>query len=470
MTSAPRRRRLDLSLVLALGALLLVLATGVLLFLDLRERRRIERHLRFAGIEDEARFFEEVAAYAAIRKKVLDEYVEPVEPQEFLLDALDGGVRALDAHSRLIRPEDQAAVEEQARGEYHGIGVRIDRAAPALTVLYPLEGSPADLAGLRPGDRIVRIDEEELGPADHAHGIEILKGRGNTRVLLQVVNDEEPGAKPRSVEAWRQPVPEPSVRHPRALGPGVGYLAIAGFTPQTKLELLRGLEFLEQGGARSFVLDLRQNGGGSYDAAVECARLFVPEGVIVSERGRGLEQQVLRAVAREALFAGRPLAVLVDRATASAAEILAGALQDHGLAVLLGERTYGKGVVQSTQEIPGLLQGQRLGLRLTTEYYFTPLGRNFESRGNGPHGAGGLLPDLLVPSDERTLARVRAWIDDLDVPEKHREGVERYAARVGREFFDEKLLEEDQLVLAAQALLSGERPRALRLPRQLLER
>ncbi|MBK9384964.1 MAG: S41 family peptidase [Planctomycetes bacterium] len=470
MAPAAPRRRFDLAVLLSFGALVLVLATVALLVLDLRERRRLERHLRFADVEDEARFFEEAATYAALRRRVLDGYVEPVESRELLLDALDGGVRALDPHSRLIRPEDQAAVEEQARGEYHGIGVRIDRAEPALTVLYPLEGSPADLAGLRPGDRILRIDEEELGPEDHQHGVEILKGRGNTRVLLRVINAEEPDAPPRVVEAWRQPVPEPAVRHPRPLRSGrVGYVALTGFTPQTKLELLRAMDQLQLAGARSFVLDLRQNGGGSYDAAIECARLFVPHGTIVSERRRGLETEVVRAIPAEARFAGIPLAVLVDRATASAAEILAGALQDHGLAVLLGERTYGKGVVQSTQQITQLIDGLTLGLRLTTEYYFTPLGRNFESRGAGTHG-GGLLPDLLVPSEESAIARVRAWMDDLDIPEKHREAVERLSVRSGRPALDERILEEDQLVLAALELLDSSTAVALRLPRPLLQR
>ncbi|MBL8898668.1 MAG: S41 family peptidase, partial [Planctomycetes bacterium] len=464
MAPAAPRRRFDLAVPLSFGALVLVLATIALLVLDLRERRRLERHLRFADAEDEERFLEEAATYAAIRKRVLEGYVEPVEPRELLLDALDGGVRALDPHSRLIRPEDQAAVEEQARGEYHGIGVRIDRAEPALTVLYPLEGSPADLAGLRPGDRIVRIDEEELGPADHQHGVEVLKGRGNTRVLLRVVNAEDPEARARVVEAWRQPVPEPSVRHPRSLRAGrVGYVALTAFTPQTKLELIRALEQLALAGAKSFVLDLRQNGGGSYDAAIACARLFVPAGTIVSERRRGVDTEVVRANPAEARFAGTPLALLVDRATASAAEILAGALQDHGLAVLLGERTYGKGVVQSTEQLPPLIEGLTLGLRLTTEYYFTPLGRNFESRGAGTHG-GGLLPDLLVPSDEREIARVRAWMDDLDIPEKHRAGVERMVARTGRAALDERILEEDQLILAALDLLDTSTAVALRLP------
>lgn len=465
MPPAPRRRRFDLAVLLALGALLLVLATAVLLIIDLQERRRIEQHLRFAEVGDEAAFFEEAATYAAIRKHVLDTYVDPVDPHKFLLDALDGAVRALDPHSRLIRAEDQAAVEELARGEYHGIGVRIDGAGPALTVLYPLGGSPADLAGLRPGDRILKIDEDEVDPKEHAFAIELLTGGGRTRVMLQVSNEEEDGGRPRTVEAWRQPVAEPSVRHPRLIGAtmAVGYVAIASFTPNTGTELKLAFERLQSEGALGFVIDLRQNGGGSYDAAIDCARLFIKNGVIVSERRRGLETNVQIANEAAARFADKPLALLIDRSTASASEILAGALQDHGRAVLIGERSYGKGVVQSTQRIPGV----NLGVRLTTEYYFTPLGRNFESRGAGTHG-GGLIPDLLVPSEDAHIARVREWIRSVDIPEHHRAAVDRYTARTGHTALDEALLTEDQLVLTALDLLEGRPPRPLQLPRRNL--
>lgn len=327
-------------------------------------------------------------------------YVDPVNQDRLLDGAIRGMVGTLDPHSSYLNAEEYAALESDTTGQFAGIGVEIDVRGDYLTVIVPIEGSPAARAGMRAGDEFLEIDGRDARGIALDEAVRRMRGAPGSRVRMLM--RRRGVADPLRMELTREVVHLASVEG-RLLGEGVAYAQVRSFQERTSDELSRTLDRLTQqagGRLRGLVLDLRDNPGGLLDEGVFVADEFLREGVIVSTRGRdGAAQDEARAHA-----AGTrpdfPLVVLVNGSTASAAEIVAGALQDHRRALVVGTRTFGKGSVQSVIDLP-----DGGALKLTIARYFTPSGRSIQALGIAPDVLADAepppAPDPSAPAAER---------------------------------------------------------------------
>ena len=341
------------------------------------------------AVPRDAARFKALDAFAQALATVQTSYVDPVDEKKLLQDAARGMLHNLDPHSTFLPPKRYQQLRQDTEGEFGATGIallpgEIDDAKPRVPP-YPsideiMEGSPADVAGLQLDDRITAIDgapTAEPGRVLRDAGAweTKLRGPSGTRVTVSVLRT---GWKdPRTFTLVRAQLKQPTVKH-KVLEKGIGYLAITRFAEATSADTAASLAQLrQQGGLDVLVLDLRNDPGGLVDQAVLVADQFLDSGTIVSIRGRsGTENQTAH---KGGLATQVPVIALVDQGTASAAEILAGALRDHGRAKLVGQPTYGKGTVQTFYDLEG-----GAGLKLTTARYFTPKGNSLESKGINP--------------------------------------------------------------------------------------
>jgi len=311
-------------------------------------------------------------------------YVEEVSQEELVYGAVKGMVRALDPHSGFLTPEEYKDIKVETQGEFGGIGVEVEFRDGRLMVIAPVHGSPAEKAGLRAGDAIVAIEGNSTANMSLDDAIHRMRGKPGTRVRITVERAEWP--RGREIEIVRDVIRTVAVTS-QMLEPGYGYIAIKQFnekvTKQTEEQLV-GLERQAGGKLRGLILDLRNNPGGLFDQAVRVADLFLESGIIVKTVGRyGKVLDEERARPR-GTHSGFPMIVLVNAGSASASEIVAGALQDHGRAVIVGTRAFGKGSVQTLIEFPQ----DGSALKLTIARYYTPKGRSIQERG--------IQPDVVV--------------------------------------------------------------------------
>jgi carboxyl-terminal processing protease len=323
---------------------------------------------------------EEIQRYVAVYRAIKDAYVEPIDDQALMKAALRGLLSDLDPHSAYLEQDEAEDLEEQTEGAYSGVGVEIEqRADGSILVIAPIDGTPAQRAGLRPGDVIIAIDGQPLAKAGADAVSRDLRGEAGTTVTVTLLRSGE--ALPRDLEITREIIRITSVSS-RMLEPGYGYLRISTFQADTGPQVQRQLRALsrQSGGQLSgLVLDLRSNPGGLLNAAVEAADALLEKGLIVSTKGRLPYSNANYHAKAGDLIAGAPVVVLVDAGTASAAEVLAGALRDHQRAVVMGSRTFGKGSVQTV--VP-LENGD--SVKLTTARYFTPNGKSIQALGIRP--------------------------------------------------------------------------------------
>ncbi len=387
--------------------------------------------------------------FAEVRDFAREAFVREVTDEQLLNDALRGMLAGLDPYSRYYGPSETEELVRQTGGRYRGIGAVFRTPVEEGLVLYPLPDSPALRAGLRVGDQVLLLGGKTLDEYDGTSfraaladpdpdGFELLvRGLDGTERTLSVV----PGS-----------IIDPSVRHTRMISSelGIGYLAVTRFSSETGDEFGRAIEYLQGRGLKALVLDLRYNLGGALPAAVEIARRFVPSGVIVSTEGRG-DPVVYEANTQDADLAGLPLAVLVNASTASASEVLAGALQDHRLAALVGEPTFGKGMVQAIRSFDEA--GARA--KVTTSYYYSPTHRNFE-RTADPNREHGLLPDLAVPLLPEERAPMRGFLHGYSPGPKVLPALEAWAESSGLDLIPP--LPVDAQLESALDLLQGRRP------------
>lgn len=312
-----------------------------------------------------------LSRYTAILQALQTVSPRQVEVAELVYGSIDGMLEMLDPHSNFLRPEAFAAMKERQQGSFFGIGVIIGIRGGKVTVITPIPGTPAYKLGMRAGDIIETVDGQSTQDMELDEVARRLRGPEGTTVHVTVVR---PGLKePLELTVTRARVPTDSVRYAFLLDQSTGYIRVGEFTRTTGREVARALQTLREQGATRLLLDLRDNPGGLVDSAVEVAGLFLQKGQrVFSTRGRTADSfQDYRVSSNGNQFHG-PVVVLVNRTTASAAEIVAGALQDHDRGLVVGEPTFGKGVVQTIYPV------RDAGVALTTAKYYTPSGRSIQ--------------------------------------------------------------------------------------------
>lgn len=335
-----------------------------------------------AGPEAEPLPWDEVRLFTEVLERVKANYVEPVDDRQLFAAALRGMLGGLDPYSQFLDAEDYAGLLISSSGHYSGVGLELSTRDGRVLVVSPIEGTPAARAGIRSGDLILGVDELVVDAGNAQEAVARLRGVAGSRVRLQVARAGEPATL--DFELVRGDVQLHSVRA-RLLEPGFGYLRISQFSENTAGELREALASLGSGGGalRGLVLDLRNNPGGMLGAAVEVSDSFLDGGVIVTASGQGRDASFRHEAGAGDLLAGAPIVVMVNGGSASAAEIVAGALRDNGRALLIGSRTFGKGSVQT---LIRLSSGE--AIKLTTSRYFRPSGASI-------HGAG-IMPDVVL--------------------------------------------------------------------------
>jgi len=339
---------------------------------------------------------EEIRRYVGLFNAIREGYVDPVEDRKLMDSAIRGLLFDLDPHSAYLEKRAAEAFDEGTTGAYDGIGVEVLQLPDGkVRVIAPIDDTPAAKAGIRSGDTIVAVDGKPLTPAD-ADGHGPLRGPPGTKAVLSVLREGE--MKPLEITVHRETIRVVSVRG-RMLEPGYGYVRISQFQVETAEDFSRTLGRLqgEAGGAlKGLVIDLRSNPGGLLTAAVRIADDLLDKGKIVSTRGRISVNDTEFSATPGDLMQGRPVVVIVDAGSASASEVLAGALHDNGRARIVGSRSFGKGSVQTVMPL-----GNGDAVKLTTARYYTPSGRSIQARGIDPDVV--LKPDTTEPKLVSTL-------------------------------------------------------------------
>jgi len=318
------------------------------------------------------RYTEFLRRYTHVLKVVEDEYVTEVDPKELVHASIRGMLRTLDPHSNFLPKQEYTQLQERQQGSYHGLGISVQMRDGNLTVISPFEGTPAYRLGIRSGDVISKIEGEETRGMELDDAVKRLRGPKGSEVTISITRagyDE-----PLDFTIVRDKIDLRSVLYAFLLNEDTGYLRISDFTETTEDELHEGLVKLQMEGAKKLVLDLRDNPGGLLDQAVAVSNKFLKKGaLIVYTRGRTDGSDYDYVANRASSHLDMPLVVLVNRGSASASEIVSGAIQDHDRGLIVGETTFGKGLVQSIYRI-----SEGNGLALTTAQYFTPSGRSIQ--------------------------------------------------------------------------------------------
>ncbi|GHA91442.1 peptidase S41 [Algimonas arctica] len=329
--------------------------------------------------------FEQLDLFADVMARVRSDYVVEVEDGELIEDAINGMLQSLDPHSSYVNPDDFLRLQEQTSGRYVGVGMEVTQEDGYVKVVSPIDGSPAKEAGIKSGDYITEIDGKTVLGLSLTEAVNIIRGETGESVTLTIARIDE---EPQDITLIRRAVDRAVVTH--EIKDGVPYIRISQFNEKAAPGLVEAIAQLRRdvdGKLPGVILDLRTNPGGLLDQSIKISSAFLDGGEVVSTRGReGADQQSYTAEPGQ-LLKGVPVVVLIDEASASASEIVAGAIQDRGRGLVMGMTSFGKGSVQSL--IP--LRGGRDGaLRLTTQRYYTPSGRSIQGTG--------IDPDLFVSS------------------------------------------------------------------------
>lgn len=316
--------------------------------------------------------------------RVRAEYVEPVQDRNLVENAINGMLTGLDPHSAYLNPRNFRDMQVQTRGEFGGLGIEVTQEGGYIRVISPIDDTPAARAGIRPGDSITHLNGSSTQGLTLQEAVEQMRGARGTSLRITIRREGAPG--PIELTIVRDVI-RPQIVRFRLEGNDIGYIRITSFNEQTETNLRRALTTLRQqagSNLRGLVLDLRNNPGGLLDQAVQVTDSFLDQGEIVSTRARRTEDAQRWNARSGDIAAGLPVVVLINGGSASASEIVAGALQDHRRAVILGTTSFGKGSVQTVMP----LGGNNGAIRLTTARYYTPSGRSIQ--------ATGIVPDLEV--------------------------------------------------------------------------
>ena len=392
------------------------------------------------------RTYQQLKTIVDVLELIKENYVEETESQKLIYGAAHGMVRQLDDFSQFMEPDLYKRVKSDTEGEFGGIGVRVDVREGWLTVVTPLPNTPAYRAGLYPGDKIIKIEGEDTKDMIIDEAIKRLRGAPGTKVNITTAREaDEKDADwiQRDVALVRELIKTEAVRH-RMLEGKVGYLKIIDFTGHVVENVNKAMESLKAQSMEALVIDLRYDPGGLLSASVDIAKLFLGDNkMIVYTKGRKPENYQEFRAGSKAAYPALPVVVLVNRYSASASEILAGALQDNKRAVIIGERTFGKASVQSMIPL-----SDKSALRLTIAKYYTPSGKAIQRDAKGENG--GIVPDIEIKVDRETEIKLIKQAEELFYPGKEGEksGKEKSKAR-------DEMLERGLELLKAREVLGN---------------
>ena len=343
----------------------------------------------------------EVLAEAIVQVK--KHYVEEKTYKEIVYGALHGMLQSLDPHSSFLEADEYSELQDDTAGRFSGVGIHIGVKNGVLTVIAPIEDTPAYRAGIQSGDVILEIDDRKTFGLSLRDAVKQMRGAKGSKVTLTIQRQDS--ERSQTVEIIRDDIKVPSVKGARLIGDGIGYVRITEFTAPTAALLQTALTNLLAQKMDALVLDLRNNPGGLLQAAVDVSQKFLKTGdLIVTTRGRNEGQEEVRHAGGAGHYLGFPMAVLVNGGSASASEIVAGALQDNRRAILVGDTTFGKGSVQSL--LP-LSNDRRSALRLTVARYYTPGGRMIHDKGIDPD-----IPVYVPPEEWRKVQAQRTQAEN----------------------------------------------------------
>jgi len=348
---------------------------------------------------------QELRLFSEVLGIIRQNYVEPVSDGDLLKIAIRGMLSGLDPHSAYLEQEEFQELKEGTSGEFGGLGIEVGMEDGFVKVVSPIDDTPAQKAGILAGDLIVRLDDTAVKGLSLNEAVKLMRGAPGTDITLTIVREGQ--ERPLQIKLTRAVIKVNSVRS-RSLEPGYGYLRVSQFQINTGRKLRDAVTELKEknGGAlKGLVLDLRNNPGGVLTAAVSVSDAFISNGLIVYTEGRGPEAAQRFSATSGDILEGVPIVVLVNAGSASASEIVAGALQDNGRAIIMGEKTFGKGSVQTILPI-----SESAALKLTTARYFTPKGRSIQAEGIEPdvpleRVQLTALEQPFQPLGERDLAR-----------------------------------------------------------------
>ena len=387
--------------------------------------------------------------FSDIFSRIKSDYVESVDDKTLLENAIRGMLTGLDPHSSYLSPDEYQELRIGTSGQFGGLGIQVGMEDGFVKVISPIDDTPAFHAGLHAGDLIIRLDDQPVKGLSLNDAVKLMRGKPGTSILLTVVREGKD--KPLTFDVTRDIIKVKSVKS-RMLEPGYGYVRISNFQAKTARDLLKKINDLQKKNRlQGLVLDLRNNPGGVLNAAADVSDLFINKGKLVYTEGR-IENSHFEFNAKPGdVLNGAPIIVLINGGSASASEIVAGALQDHKRAVVMGSKSFGKGSVQTIQEL-------RNGgaVKITTARYFTPKGRSIQGEG--------ITPDIVLDkleiskADENVVSRIKESDLNNSLSNPNRSAKEIEATENNSKESDEKskvLASEDYQLYEALLLLKG---------------
>ena len=402
----------------------------------------------FAERSDEGALpLEDLRTFTEVFARIKGNYVEPIDDKALLENAIRGMLSGLDPHSTYLVPDDYQELQAGTSGEFGGLGIEVGMEDGFVKVIAPIDDTPAQRAGVEAGDLVIRLDDTPVKGMSLAEAVKVMRGEPGTDIVLTIVR--EGVDRPIRITITRDVIHVTSVRS-RPLEPGYGYIRISQFQLRTGESLREAVGTLREGtgddSLKGVVLDLRNNPGGVLNAAVSVSDAFLDKGIIVYTDGRMDDAKLSFSAKGSDILDGIPLVVLVNAGSASASEIVAGALQDHRRAVIMGEKTFGKGSVQTILPL-----GNGSALKLTTARYYTPSGTSIQARG--------IVPDIALDRVRVSQVDVGQGVKESDLArhlESEGEEEDFEAARQARqEARDVPLAERDFALYEALNLLKG---------------
>lgn len=389
--------------------------------------------------------YKQLELFANVLERIRANYVEEVSDEELIKAAINGMLSSLDPHSSYLDEDDRKRLDVDTKGEFGGLGIEVTMEGGYVKVVSPIDDTPAARAGLQPNDLIIALDGKSVRGMALADAVERMRGKVGEKIVLTIRRAED---APFDVDVIRDVIKVSPVRSRIEGGGNIGYVRITSFNRQTEENLASAVEKIRAeigDDIKGFILDLRNNPGGLLDQAIAVSDAFLNQGEIVSTRGRNKDEAQRHNARPGDILDGLPLVVLINGGSASASEIVAGALHDHGRAILVGQRSFGKGSVQTVQRVPG-----HGAIRMTIARYYTPSGTSIQAKG--------IEPDIDVPP---------ARVENIDVSNRRREadldgaldapgdGDESEAAPQTREEREAAAAQQDYQLIRAIDILRG---------------